>query len=200
AQALAWLGNLVPFRGRAAQRQTLDQRRLEQYQADPNRAVGIVYMSGDDLSYHKLTPELLMTRASVLRDQLDSGGIRLLATMHSLPDDQTLSQWFNNLYALEKKHDVTLWHPLQLVIAGEAPGLRPESGLSLIVEDAAQSEQLLTAWHIRRWLVTMMSGAGHAQDTAINLVDISLRLARDGLAARTAFYLIQTNYDDINQN
>jgi len=68
------------------------------------------------------------------------------------------------------------------------------------VEDAGRREQLLTAWHIRRWLVTMMSTAGHAQDTAINLVDIALRLAKEGLASRTAFYLIQNKYDNSDQN
>jgi hypothetical protein len=200
AEALAWLTRLPPFRRRAAARLKDEQRRLEQYRSDTHRTVGIVYMSGDDLSYRKLTAELLMTRASVLRDQLDSGGVCLLSKMRLLPDDDTLSQWFNNLYALEKKHEVTLWHPLQLVIRGEPAAVRPELGLNLIVDDAGQREQLLAAWHVRRWLVTMMSGAGHAQDTAINLVDIALRVAQERLGARTAFYLIQNKYDNSDQN
>src|SRR5436190_21609898 len=89
---------------------------------------------------------------------------------------------------------------MQLVIAGEQTRLRSESGLNLFVEDAAAREQLLTAWHIRRWLVTMMSTAGHAQDTAINLVDIALRLVQEDLAHRTAFYLIQNKYDNSDRN
>ena len=59
---------------------------------------------------------------------------------------------------------------------------------------------MLTAWDARRWLVTMMSTAGHSQDTAINLVDIALRLEREGLAARTVFYLIQNKYDNRDDN
>jgi hypothetical protein len=157
-------------------------------------------MSGDDLSFHKLAPELLMTRLTVLRDQLGSGGMRLLSRMHSLPNDQALSQWFTELYELEKKYDVTLWHPLQLVVGNEPPRLRSESGLNLTVEDIDKREQMLTAWHIRRWLVTMMSTAGQAQDTAINLVDMALRLTQEGFAPRIAFYLIQNKYDNSDLN
>lgn len=198
--ALGWLRKLPWWSRRAAQRQANGERVLEQLRNDANRALGIVYMSGDDLSFLKLTPDLLMSRTSLLRDHLGSRAIRLLSTVHSLPDDQTLSQWFSRLYELEKKHDVTLWHPLQLVIADDPPRLRPEAGLNLIVEDAAQREQMLAAWHIRRWLVTMMSAAGHSQDTAINLVDIALRLTQEGLGPRTAFYLIQNKYDNRDDN
>ena len=59
---------------------------------------------------------------------------------------------------------------------------------------------MLSAWHVRRWLVSMMSTAGHAQDTAVNLVDIALRLQREGLAANTVFYLIQNKYDNNDNN
>jgi hypothetical protein len=200
SETLAWLRRLPWCRQLAAKRRAREGGLLDQIRDDTNRALGIVYMSGEDLSFHKLTPELLVSRAAVLRDQLDSGGIRLLSKAHSLPDDQTLSRWFASLYELEKKHDVTLWHPMQLVIAGEPTRLRSESGLNLLVEDAGTREQLLTAWHIRRWLVTMMSTAGHAQDTGINLVDIALRLAEEGLGARTAFYLIQNKYDNSDRN
>ena len=200
SEVLAWLRQLPLCRRRDAKRLAREGSLLEHVRNDSNRALGIVYMSGEDLSFHKLTPELLMSRVAVLRDQLDSGGIRLLSSMHSLPDDQTLSRWFANLYELEKKNDVTLWHPLQLVIAGEPTRLRADSGLNMVVEDARTHQQLLAAWHIRRWLVTMMSTAGHAQDTAINLVDMALRLAQEGLGARTAFYLIQNKYDNSDRN
>ncbi|HYV30321.1 MAG TPA: hypothetical protein VEO53_04330, partial [Candidatus Binatia bacterium] len=200
SETLAWLRRLPLCRRWAANRRAREGRLLEQVRNDTNRALGIVYMSGEDLSFHKLTPELLISRVTVLRDQLDSGGLRLLSKVHALPDDPTLSRWFGNLYELEKKYDVTLWHPLQLVIAGEPARLRSESGLNLLVEDAGTREQLLTAWHIRRWLVTMMSTAGHAQDTAINLVDIALRLTQEGPGARTAFYLIQNKYDNSDRN
>ena len=78
-------------------------------------------MSGDDLSFHKLTPELLVTRLQILRDRLGSGGMRLLSQVRSLPGDAELTQWFKALYELERQGDVTLWHPMQLVVAGETP-------------------------------------------------------------------------------
>jgi hypothetical protein len=200
SEVLAWLRHLPLCRRRAAKRQTREARLLEQFRDGVNRALGIVYMSGEDLSFHKLTPELLMSRVTVLRDQLDSAGIRLLSRMHSIPDDPTLSRWFAHLYELERQHDVTLWHPMQLVIAGEPTPLRSGSGLNLVVEDAGTREQVLTAWHIRRWLVTMMSTAGHAQDTGVNLVDMALRLAQEGLSVRCVFYLIQNKYDNSDRN
>src|SRR4029079_18934103 len=130
------------------------------------------YMSGDDLSYSKLTADLLMSRLTILRDKLGSEGSRLTVGLIDCPDDRTLREWFDELYQLEKKADVTLWHPLQLV-SGDAPALLdPGSGLRIQVESEDKRQQLLKAWHIRRWLVTMMSTAGHSQDTAINLVDV----------------------------
>ena len=200
SQVLAWLRNWHPWPGFRSRRQEKQQAALEQFRRDPNRALGVVYMSGDDLSFHKLTPELLVTRLQILRDRLGSGGIRLLARVQSLAQDPEVTRGFAALYELEKKSDVTLWHPAQLIVAGETPWLRPELGLNLIVESASQREQLLATWHLRRWLVTMMSTAGHAQDTAINLVDIALFLAREGLGANTVFYLIQNKYDDNDNN
>src|SRR5262249_8309373 len=70
----------------------------------------------------------------------------------------------------------------------------------LTVESVAKREEALRAWHLRRWLVTMMSTAGHSQDTAINLVDIALALNQEGLAANTVFYLIQNKYDNNDNN
>ncbi|MGA2864839.1 MAG: hypothetical protein ABSF95_10165 [Verrucomicrobiota bacterium] len=200
SQFLAWLRNWPLWRGGQARRQEKQRAALEQLRRDPNRALGVVYMSGDDLSFHKLTPELLVTRLQTLRDRLGSGGMRLLARVHSLPPDTVVTQWFAALYELEQRHAVTLWHPLQLVMAGDTPRLPPELGLNLAVESAGQREQLLVAWHLRRWLVTMMSTAGHAQDTAINLVDLALGLAREGLGANTVFYLIQNKYDNNDNN
>ncbi|HXJ73049.1 MAG TPA: hypothetical protein VNM37_09350, partial [Candidatus Dormibacteraeota bacterium] len=114
SEALAWLRHLAFWRRRTSNRLAREGSLLEQVRNDHNRALGIVYMSGEDLSFHKLTPELLMNRAAILRDQLDSKGIRLLDKTHVLPDDPTLSRWLGMLYELEKKSDVTLWHPLQL--------------------------------------------------------------------------------------
>jgi hypothetical protein len=200
SEFLAWLRNWPLWCGCRTRRQEKQRAALEQFRRDPNRALGVVYMSGDDLSFHKLTPELLITRLQTLRDRLGSGGMHLLSRVHSLPQDTVLTQWFAALYALEQRHAVTLWHPLQLVMAGDTPQLPPELGLNLAVESADQRQQLLVAWHIRRWLVTMMSTAGHAQDTAINLVDIALGLAREGLGANTVFYLIQNKYDNNDNN
>jgi len=195
---LAWLGNR---RRRGGMRQTeAKQTAPEQFRLEPSRALGVVYMSGDDLSFHKLTSDLLMTRLKALRDQLGSGGMQLLFRMQLLPDDSVLSQRFKGLYDLEAKHDITLWHPAQLVVAGHQPGLRPELGLNIVVDDLSQRHQLLATWHLRRWLVTMMSTAGHSQDTAINLVDIALALARDKLGPNTIFYLIQNKYDNNDNN
>src|SRR5439155_9953973 len=125
---------------------------------------------------------------------------RLLLSLHPCPDDATLESWFKGLYDLEKKFDLTLWHPLQLALDGETLRLPGELGLTLNVESAEHRSQLLQAWHIRRWLVTMMSTAGHSQDTGINLVDIALRLEKEGLAASSVFYLIQNKYDNNDNN
>ncbi|MBI3417689.1 MAG: hypothetical protein HY043_20545, partial [Verrucomicrobia bacterium] len=116
------------------------------------------------------------------------------------PSDAELEARFQNLYDVEKKSDVTLWHPLQLCVAGEPTKFSAELGVNIPVTSVEQRQQLLQAWHARRWLVTMMSTAGHSQDTAINLVDIALRLEREGLAANTAFYLIQNKYDNNDNN
>lgn len=209
-----WLKRSSPIRRRRAARQAERRRKLEDYKADPNRAFAVVYMSGDDLSYLKLTPELLLSRWAILRDRLDSGSLRHLAELHGCPDDATLAEWFKALYELERQHDTTLWHPLQLVLTEPAsppadesvspalhsPALPPALGLNLPVSSLDQRARLLRAWHLRRWLVTMMSTAGHSQDTAITLVDIALRLHEEGLAPRTAFFLIQNKYDNADHN
>ena len=187
-------------RGVRARREAREQAALDQIRRDPHRALAVVYMSGDDLSFHKLTPELLISRLQTLRDRLGSGGLRLLAQAQALPDDAELTQRFKALYELEQRGDVTLWHPLQVVLAGEEPPLADELGLNLRVAGGSERERVLAAWHLRRWLVTMMSTAGHAQDTGINLVDIALGLAREGLGANTVFYLIQNKYDNQDHN
>jgi hypothetical protein len=199
-EIVEWVRRSRLWRGLGARRQAKEQAALDQIRRDPNRVLGVVYMSGDDLSFHKLTPELLITRLQILRDRLGSGGMRLLAQAQPLPDDAELTQWFKALYELERRADVTLWHPLQVVVAGEEPRLPEKLGLNLSVASASERDRLLAAWHIRRWLVTMMSTAGHAQDTAINLVDIALCLAREGLGPNTAFYLIQNKYDNNDNN
>jgi hypothetical protein len=200
SEVLAWLRRLPLFRLRFERRSARQRQALDRFRRDPERALGVVYMSGDDLSFLKLSPDLLMGRLRALRDQLDSGGLRLLFKMHRLPDDDSLARDFHSLYELEKKHDVTLWHPCQLLLDGESARFSIGPGLTLPVDNEAHRERLLAAWHIRRWLVTMMSTAGHAQDTAINLVDIALRLAEAGLGPRTVFYLIQNKYDNNDNN
>jgi hypothetical protein len=199
-EVLAWLRRLPLCRLRIERRSAHVRQALDRFRQDPDRALGVVYMSGDDLSFLKLSPGLLRGRMRVLRDQLNSGGFRLLCKMHRLPDDDSLARDFESLYELEQKHDVTLWHPCQLVLDGKSSGFQTGDGLTLTVENEAHRERLLAAWHMRRWLVTMMSTAGHAQDTAINLVDIALRLADAGLGARTVFYLIQNKYDNSDNN
>jgi len=172
----------------------------EPNQNHPGNVLGVVYMSGDDLSHLKLTTAVLMARWRILRDQLDSEGVRWLFGMLQQPSDELLEQRFEKLYTLEKQFKVTLWHPSQLHVERQAPGFAPGLGLNIPVATVEDRQELLAAWHVRRWLVTMMSTAGHAQDTAINLVDIALQLNGAGLAGRTAFYLIQNKYDNNDNN
>lgn len=168
--------------------------------ANGDASLGIVYMSGDDLSHLKLTVDLLMTRWMLLRDKLSSSAVSLLQNITSAPDDETLKKDFHDLYEAEKRAQCTLWVPSQLVVPDEAAVFSPELGLNIPVESEAERERLLGAWHIRRWLVSMMSTAGHSQDTAVNLVDMALRLQEEGLAARLVFYLIQNKYDNNDTN
>ncbi|HRI16476.1 MAG TPA: hypothetical protein PLX89_26070, partial [Verrucomicrobiota bacterium] len=97
--------------------------------ADPASTVGMVYMSGDDLSSLKLTPALLMTRWRVLRDKLGSTGLGLLHRITNHPTDSELEGHFARLFELEKRHAVTLWHPRQLVTANQVPSFDPALGL-----------------------------------------------------------------------
>ncbi|MBN9691225.1 MAG: hypothetical protein J0M24_13390 [Verrucomicrobia bacterium] len=166
----------------------------------PEGNLGIVYMSGDDLSALKLTPALLLTRWRLLRDQLGSSGLQLLSELIGDWSEADLERYFGELADLERRHAVSLWHPDQLVLAGTEPRFAPSLELNLPVDSAEQRRSLLLAWDVRRWLVSMMSTAGHSQDTAINLVDIALRLDREGLAARSVFYLIQNKYDAQDTN
>jgi len=160
---------------------------------------GIVYMSGDDLGYLKLNPDLMLTRWRLLRHQLGSAAAILARDLGGWPDDEALEQSLARLYALEQQHQVTLWHPCQLRVQGQES---PEQlrNLELVVESAEERRDLLSAWQVRRWVVTMMSTAGHSQDTAINLVDIALRFQADGLASRAVFYLIANKYDNRDNN
>ena len=157
-------------------------------------------MSGDDLGGQKLTPDLLMTRWVLLRDKFGSRGVGLARELAGLADDEGLRACWVRLHELERRHAVTLWHPAQLRVAGEAQASPEWTGLTLVADTEGERGELLTAWHIRRWVVTMMSTAGHSQDTAINLVDMALRLGADGLAAQSVFYLIQNKYDDRDDN
>jgi hypothetical protein len=200
SEVLSWLRNLVGVRSRKIRQQKLQQEAIERIRLDPCQALGVAYMSGDDLSFYKLRADLLMTRVEVLREKLGSRGMHLLLRLHGSPEDALLTQWFDSLYELEKKHEVTLWHPAQLAVAGESPNLPIELGLNLIVENADKRQEALKAWHLRRWLVTMMSTAGHSQDTAINLVDIALIIQQEGLSPNTVFYLIQNKYDNNDNN
>jgi hypothetical protein len=162
--------------------------------------LAVVYMSGDALSAESLTPELLLSRWQILRDRLGSPGLRCFERLSEQPGEEELLAAFRMLHAAELHHGVTLWHPLQIVLEGRPPQLPVELGLNLTVKTAGERERVLKAWQWRRWLATMMSTAGHSQDTGINLVDIALRLEREGLAARTAFYLIQNKYDATTGN
>lgn len=180
-------------RGRRAQEQ---RQELDAALARGERRLAVVYMSGDDLGHAKLTPALLRERWEILRDRLHSPGLAALAAgLGGASLDKLVAGW-TELYELEQRHGVTLWHADQLVVGGApAPGWIAAADAALPVADDAARTRLVQAWHARRWLVVMMSTAGHAQDTAINLVDIALRLARERLAARCVFYLISNKYE-----
>jgi hypothetical protein len=164
------------------------------------RTLGIVYMSGDDLCARKLSPDLLMTRWAILRDQLGSSGTAPASKMAGGLDEISLRRGFDELYRLEQKHKVTLWHPNQIHVAGQTPFFTPESELSIDVESDETRRRLLGTWHLRRWLVSMMSTGGHSQDTAINLAEIAARMATEKLAEHTVFYLVQNKYDASENN
>ncbi|MFM1944295.1 MAG: hypothetical protein RI897_3277 [Verrucomicrobiota bacterium] len=164
-----------------------------------NAKAGIVYMSGDDLGSLKLTADLLMTRWQILRDKLGSTSAKLASQLGQWPDDTALRQAFEELYNLESHHDITLWHPCQLVTKDQ-PAPAHLKNLTLTAKSSEHRQQLLRTWQIRRWIVTMMSTAGHSQDTAINLVDMALRFETDQIAPKTAFFLIANKYDNREDN
>jgi hypothetical protein len=188
------------WRGWLARKRTREDAALKDLRSGEGRTLAVVYMSGDDLSSLKLTPELLLNRLQTLRDKLGSEGASVLLDSIGVVDETVISAAWGRLHALEKKQNVTLWHPMQFVVPGETARLEDALGLNLPVESKEERDTLLNAWQIRRWLVTMMSTAGHAQDTAINLVDIALRLTEEGLSKSVAFYLIQNKYDNNDNN
>lgn len=173
--------------------------------ADPpvipkDRTLGVVYMSGDDLSHRKLTPEVLLSRWQLLDERMASEGRELLAHLHAKPTEPQLKEWFQELDTAEKSAGITLWHPRQLVLADAPPAFASELGLNIPIQDAAARERILSAWHVRRWLVSMLSPAGHSQDTGVNLVEMAVKIASRGWSANTAFYLIQNKYDSRGDN
>ncbi|MBI3416899.1 MAG: hypothetical protein HY043_16535, partial [Verrucomicrobia bacterium] len=71
-QVLAWVRGAWPLRGRANRQAAETERKLARIKQDQSATLGVIYMSGDDLCYQKLTPTLLMSRWRILRDKLDS--------------------------------------------------------------------------------------------------------------------------------
>src|SRR5262249_17403220 len=100
SEAVGWLKNsrLAP-RGKR-RRGEVPREGLEPIRLDTGQTLGVVYMSGDDLSFYKLSAEVLMTRVRVLREKLGSRGLGLLSHLHGFPDDSLLTQWFQSLYEL----------------------------------------------------------------------------------------------------
>src|SRR5439155_10114785 len=137
-QILEGLRSVWPLRTRTQRRAERTRQQLQQIKVDKKSTLGVVYMSGDDLSYHKLTSTLLIERWQILRDKLDSEGIRLLFDIAERPDDSTLQTWFEALYEAESKFGVTVWHPTQLGVTGEMPQFPHELGLNIYLENAEQ--------------------------------------------------------------
>ena len=94
---------MVPPARLAARRQQVLGQRLEEYRKDPNRSFGVVYMSGDELSYHKLKPALMMSRWNTLEERLGSKCTRLLTSLHDLSGPEHLEYWITRLYELEQR-------------------------------------------------------------------------------------------------
>jgi hypothetical protein len=72
--------------------------------AREQRTLGVVYMSGDELSARNLTPELLMTRWNILRGHLGSSGTELAGRMAGDLDEASLRQGFEELSRLEQEN------------------------------------------------------------------------------------------------
>ncbi|MDX1950890.1 MAG: hypothetical protein SFY81_01830 [Verrucomicrobiota bacterium] len=195
---ISWWRRVAHSKQHLASEDTAFLHRLDVAKSSESNRLGIVYMSGDDLACQKLTPVLLLARWRLLREKLGSSSIPLLKEMGPAPDDAALQQLFQELYDAEKKAAVTLWHPSQIRVAGEEHHL--ESSLTIEAASKEIRQRMVIAWHYRRWLVTMMSTAGHAQDTGVNLVDFALRLDREKLAAQTVFYLVQNKFDQSEGN
>lgn len=170
------------------------------YREDKDRSLGIVYMSGDELSSAHLSASVVTERWEVLRERLDSPGARVLRRLHGGMSDLEIQAALGELEDAERKENVTLWHPAQVAVGAEPPAIPADLGLTIRVSNWEEKDRLLDAWHIRRWIVTMMASAGQSQDTGVNLVDIALRLNEEGLAKRLVFYLIQNKYDSREDN
>jgi len=162
--------------------------------------LGVVYVGGDDMGHFKLTPELLMNRWRLLDENLGAKAPGCLQSGLENFDRKELQKWFGILYGLEQKYQVTLWHPEQLRTEGDPCTLLGHDRLEIVCADEGEREKILKAWMIRRWLVSMMSSAGHSQDTSIGLVEIAGRMGEEGLGNRCVFYLIQNKYDAREDN
>lgn len=186
----------IPFVRRAQfrkRKQVFDG--VKAYREDRDRSLGLVYMSGDELSAVRLSASMISDRWEVLRERLDSPGARVLRRLHGKMSDLEIQAALGDLEDAERRSKVTLWHPAQVAVGSEPPDIPANLGLTIRVRNWEEKERLLDAWHIRRWIVTMMASAGQSQDTGVNLVDIALRLSEEGLAKRLVFYLIQNKYD-----
>ncbi|MGK0185669.1 MAG: hypothetical protein ACI9R3_001447 [Verrucomicrobiales bacterium] len=199
-KVVAGLKRIPLAAGIRTKREARRRELMDEYCNDPKRSFAVVYMSGDELSYHKLNPAILMSRWNVLQERLGSRSTQLLSHLHQQPESTALERNFTELYELECHHDVTLWHPLQLVVDGTESALPEYPQLHIRVASEKERQKLISSWHTRRWIVTMMSTAGNSQDTGINLIDIALRLDREKLSPRIVFYLIQNKYDARSDN
>ena len=162
--------------------------------------LGVVYVGGDDVGHLKLTPELLMDRWRLLDENLGAKGPANFQSGLEKLDRDELRNWFSLLYDLEQKSQVTLWHPEQLRCEADPGKLVGHERLEIVCADESERQNILKAWMIRRWLVSMMSSAGHSQDTSIDLVEIAGRMGEESLGARCVFYLIQNKYDGREDN
>jgi hypothetical protein len=76
-ELLRWFKESSLFRAQTERARRKQAECLQQFKDDPDRALAVVYTSGDDLGFQKLTAELLVDRLRILRDQLGSQALFL---------------------------------------------------------------------------------------------------------------------------
>ncbi|MEK7215646.1 MAG: hypothetical protein AAB289_08640, partial [Chloroflexota bacterium] len=178
----------------------VQQARQQLAGLSPDRKLGAVYIGGSQLSGRALEPNQLTEMWTLLKNRMGSKDLQLLMQMNQIPDDAVLQRWFTQLRQREIASRVPLWNPAQVVVKGQPPTHQLSAEVCIEVNSPLERETLLRAWHVRRWVITMMGGKGEAYDTAVTLTDMALRFHSEGIGSRLNWFLIQNKYDDAEDN